>query len=140
MPLFNQSVTINRPVADVFAFLVDVENEPKWQKDLTEAKVTSPGPIGIGSTGEDLRTSGRRQIVTKWEVTQFEPNTMLAFKVTKPVPFTASYQFDSLEGGTKVTVAASPARWSFLLWPLFVVAGKKQYTRDFASLKRVLET
>jgi uncharacterized protein YndB with AHSA1/START domain len=31
MPSAQNTVTINRPVADVFAFVVDKRNDPKWR-------------------------------------------------------------------------------------------------------------
>lgn len=45
-----RSITINRPVAEVFAYVSDVSNEPAWHTDVLEARQTSEGPIGIGTT------------------------------------------------------------------------------------------
>ncbi len=45
-----RSITINRPVAEVFAYVSEVSNEPAWHTDVLEARQTSAGPIGIGTT------------------------------------------------------------------------------------------
>jgi uncharacterized protein YndB with AHSA1/START domain len=44
MAKFDISVTIKRPVEDVFAVISNPENAPKWQSGTLEAKQTSPGP------------------------------------------------------------------------------------------------
>lgn len=45
----NSSV-IQRPIDQVFAFLSDPVNEPKWQTDATAASLTSPGAMRAGRT------------------------------------------------------------------------------------------
>ena len=44
------SIVINRPVKEVFAFLSNFENWPKWSPGLLENKKTSDGPISRGTT------------------------------------------------------------------------------------------
>ncbi len=139
MARFAQSVIIDRPVEEVFAFLARLENETLWQQGLIEAKVTSDGPIGVGSTGEEVRSSMGRRVTTAWTVTAWEPDRRFAFKVTKPVPFTAAYDFATVPGGTRVEITAEPTGFSRLLWPLIAGTGRKQYETDFAKLKQVLE-
>jgi len=138
---FEHSVTIDRPAAEVFAFLTDVSNETQWQENLIEVKVVSPGPFGVGSKGEDTRRQGSRLFLHRWTCTEFEPDRTFACKVTTPVPYRARYTLDPVDGGaTRVTLSARPTVLSSLVWPLFISAGKRQYGRDFASLKRVLES
>lgn len=50
MATFDVSTTIKRPVEDVFAVIGNVENSPKWSSAALEAKQTSPGPMGVGTT------------------------------------------------------------------------------------------
>ena len=44
------SAVIDRPVEDVFAFMSNPENDPQWQSDTAETKITSQGPMGVGTT------------------------------------------------------------------------------------------
>jgi len=46
MATFENTVTIQRPVEDVFAFLADFENVPTWNYAILETK----RPIGTCST------------------------------------------------------------------------------------------
>jgi uncharacterized protein YndB with AHSA1/START domain len=50
------STVINRPVEEVFAFLSNPENWPKWISGSIEAKKTSEGPIGVGTTWRQVLT------------------------------------------------------------------------------------
>ncbi len=55
------SVTIDRPVEEVFAFLSNYENDPKWSSATVEGKKTSEGPIGVGTTWRSVsKVLGRR--------------------------------------------------------------------------------
>ena len=49
------SVAIKRPPEEVFLFLANTENETKWQPGLIESKFTSAEPMGLGTTGRDVR-------------------------------------------------------------------------------------
>lgn len=139
MATFTQSIVVARPVEEVFAFLSRPENETRWQKGLVESRQTSEGPMGVGATGEDVRTSMGRHMVTSWTCTAYEPNKRFEFKVTKPVPFTAAYRFESVADCTRVELTAEPTGFTRLLWPIIARSGRKQYETDFALLKEVLD-
>jgi len=139
MAAFSIGVVIARPVEDAFAFLSRPENETQWQEDLVESRQTSAGAMGVGATGEDVRKSMGRRMVTSWTCTAYEPGRRFAFKVSKPVPFLAEYLFEAMPEGTRVTMVAEPAGFTRLLWPVITRAGRKQYEANFAALKRVLE-
>jgi uncharacterized protein YndB with AHSA1/START domain len=138
-----QSIVINCPREQVFAFIANPENETKWQADLAESKFTTTGPVGVGTKGRDLRRFMGRQIETTWEITEYQPSHKMAFRViTGPIPFQALYTFESKMDGTKLTFSAQAKTKGFskLFDPLVNRMGQKQYERDLAALKTVLET
>jgi len=45
------TVTIRRPVADVFAVLTHLENAATWSRAIEETVIT-PGPFGVGTLHE----------------------------------------------------------------------------------------
>ena len=51
MAQIKTTITINRPIEEVFAFVADVRNDIKWRSDVVESKVTS-GSLGVGATFE----------------------------------------------------------------------------------------
>jgi uncharacterized membrane protein len=80
MDAFELSIMINRPIEEVFAVLANLENDVKRHMELVESRNTSRGSNGVGATflftGEFL---GRR-METIWEVTEYEPNRVAAWK------------------------------------------------------------
>ena len=43
------NIVINRSIGEVFEFLANPENNPKWNPLVKEAEITSEGPIGVGT-------------------------------------------------------------------------------------------
>ena len=133
---------IARPVGEVFAYLADVENETQWQPDLVEARLTSPGPVAVGAQGRDVRKFMGREVVTTWEVTEFEPDQRMTFKViTGPMPFSGSLVFEPDGNGTRLVylVQAETSGISKLFDPLVSRVVSGQGRKQMAALKRVLE-
>ena len=48
METFENTVTIERPVEDVFAFLRGLPERAEWNYAIEETTKTSPGPVGDG--------------------------------------------------------------------------------------------
>ena len=98
-------VTINRPVADVFAFVADLTNEPRWHTDILKVRPApdSPAREGLGSTWiVTARFMGRREYEV--EVTGFEPNRRIEYTTrTGPLKPTAACLLEPADGGTLFT-------------------------------------
>jgi hypothetical protein len=50
MITIESSTSIARRPDEVFAFVSDVRNDPRWHTDVLEARLTEEGSIGHGST------------------------------------------------------------------------------------------
>jgi len=99
------SVMINRPIAEVFEFVVNPESGPQWESGLLEARKTSKGPMGVGATWQEVRQFLGRRIESTDEVTEYEPNKKFSFKsASGPFPVEGGYTFESANGGTRVTI------------------------------------
>lgn len=72
MVSFDSSVTIKRSLDEVFAFVTEPTNEPKWHEDVVDVKPAADGPIGAGSTFEwNMNFIGMHRV--RLEVTAFVP-------------------------------------------------------------------
>jgi uncharacterized protein YndB with AHSA1/START domain len=142
MATFQITVTIRRPVQDVFAFLADFENIPKWNDAIVETEKTSPGPVGVGTTYRQLRsipTSSEEA----FQVTAFEPTRHLEIH-GEIGPFTATinYLLGPSDDGTRVTntVVLQPASGGLRhLAPLAASRVKKAVAANLDALKQLLE-
>ncbi len=142
MTKLEQSVVINRPIEEVFAFVADIEKSPQWMSELVEAKQTSEGPVGVGTTFSAVATPLGRRAESTQEVTEYEPSSKFAIKSTSgPVASEDEYTFESVAGGTKVTrvVNAEMAGFFKLAEPLVVRMMGRQFKTNFAHLKDLLE-
>jgi uncharacterized membrane protein len=142
MGAFEMSIVINRPVEEVFAFLSNLENEVKWRREWIEARNTSEGPLGVGATFLLVSTFLGRRVEVVYEVTEYEPNRLTAWKaVSGPLPLTFRRIFERVEDGTRVTISYDGEMRGLLklMAPLFVSMGKRQLAGDIPKLKQVLE-
>lgn len=97
------SVVIARPPAQVFAFIADVENEPRWQPDIAELRLTSAGPLRVGSTFREVRRTLGRTFTWQMRVTEFEPDRRFCIESTSGMPYRGCRIVEPVEGGARVT-------------------------------------
>ena len=136
-------VVISRPVEEVFAFIEDARNRPRWDDSVEREELTSPEPIGVGTTVRTtLRSMGREYVYT-WEVVEHQPPSKMTIESTSgPFPTTLAYQLSEREGMTAVDFAVSgrPTGMLRLFEPLIARHTQTNLDRGFARLKQVLET
>jgi uncharacterized protein YndB with AHSA1/START domain len=74
---FGATVVIDRPIEEVFAFLADGENDPKFSTRVVEMAKTTEGPPGVGtryaSTVKDAGMTTKRE----FELTEFVAPTKI---------------------------------------------------------------
>jgi len=136
------SITIDRPVEDVFAYVTDVTNDPAWHKDILEATKTSEGPIGVGTVWHARFKPSMGISEGDMRVVSFEPNRLQVMKGDiGPMHPTVTYQLEPSNGGTKFTrhVQISVSGWMKIMSPMMGMMLPKQNKGFLANLKRVLE-
>jgi carbon monoxide dehydrogenase subunit G len=142
MASFTNVVEINRPAHDVFAFLADLENVPRWNYAITETRKTSPGEVGVGTTYEQTRsipTPGREHVT----ITSFEPDRHLTIEGTLArYPARLQYTVDEHDGATRLTntVDLELTGAAKLLGSVAVARIRSAVAENLAVLKRLLES
>lgn len=134
------SVTVDRPVEAVFAFVADGEKAPQWRSSVIDIKRVSGDGVGTGFAQGVKGPMGRR-IAADFEVTVFEPNVRLDFRtLTGPVRPHGRYDFEAVDGGTRLTFSLD-ARLTGLRRLLLGSAVQKTMeseVRSLDDLRRVL--
>ena len=141
------NIVINRPIEDVWKFLTDFENYPKWHKGMAEARQTSEGPTGVGTTVAVVAEILGRQTM-KLVITDFEPNRKIAWRVdarplTRSAGYVAGCLFESIQGGTRVFkyIEGDFAGVFRLLEPILSrPLSKIEIETELSNAKRLLET
>ena len=136
------TVTVHRPIDEVFAYLVDGTNNSRWRDGVLEIARTS-GDGTVGTTYHQvLKGPGGRRIDGDYRITAYEHPHLLAFEVVAgPVRPLGRYELTA-DGITATrltfTLDAQPKGIMKLMSPM---VGKQVQTEvaHLADLKRDLE-
>jgi uncharacterized protein YndB with AHSA1/START domain len=74
---FSGSVLIDRPIDEVFAFLADGTNDPKFSPRVQEIRKTTDGPVGVGTVFESTVRDAGMTTKRKFELTRVEAPTTI---------------------------------------------------------------
>ena len=77
---FKNSILIERPLREVFAFISDFENMPKWNYFVTDVVKHSDGPVGIGAIYHQKRKTDQQ----RFKVVEFKLNNAVAIETLPP--------------------------------------------------------
>lgn len=137
-----ESIFIESPVAEVFAFAGAYENDPRWRAGVVEMRQDPPGKPRVGTTTREvMRVFGRRQ-VTVAKVVEYDPDVKTAFEsVEGPIPVRGYRAFEASEQGTRFTyeLSAELSPLYRLLSPILVPGLRRQVSGDLQKLKTLLE-
>jgi len=138
MTKIERTITIHRPVEEVFAYLCDVRQGPSYISGQREAHKTSSGPMGIGTT---FATSGKfPRRGARYEVVDYELNQRLAWKAVSGARATTTWGFQPSGPSTRVTFTrvANAHGLSRLAESLLQGLANGQVDQDLGALKELL--
>jgi uncharacterized membrane protein len=140
VPSAENSVVIDRPRSEVFAFVADHENDPKWRPGVRDIKRASGEGQGAIYT-QGVRGPMGQRIDADFEVTAYQPEMLIAFRtLAGPVQPEGSYRFEDADGGTRVTFSLNATlRGAQKLMAPMVSKSMRNQVAALSDLKRVLE-
>jgi uncharacterized protein YndB with AHSA1/START domain len=139
---FTNTVVIHRPPREVFRFLADLENIPRWNEAIIETQKTSQGPVGVGTTYRQVRSLPSRS-EEALEITEFDPDRLLAIRGgLGPLHGTVSYMLEPVDEGTRLTNAADLEGQGVMRIAAPLAAGKirESVATNLGVLKDLLES
>lgn len=135
--------TIDRPADEVFAFVADAANNPRWQRGMRSCAWTSPPPIGMGSTYRQEATFLGRPVVTEFEVVAHEPGRSVTIQSTSgPFPIRVTRSVTPIDPSScrvEAAITGDPGRFFRLAAPLVQRMAQRSVTADYRRLKALLE-
>lgn len=145
MSEIRESVEINRPPEEVFAYLDDVERHGEWQEDIVDVERVTDGPIRRGARVRETRhvPGGNRSMT--YEVTEHDPPRQSSFRVLDgPIRAVGTISVEPAGDGTKsrVTIAMDFEGHGIggkLLLPVARNQARKRVPESQAKMKDVLE-
>jgi carbon monoxide dehydrogenase subunit G len=136
------SVTINRLIEDVFAFIADGERCPEWRPGVIDIKRISGEGVGTKYAQGVSGPMGRR-IAADYEVTVFQPSSWLEFETTTgPARPHGRYDLAAVAGGTRLTFSLDAQLTGLrkLLMGSMVQKTMDSEVRNLDNAKRLLES
>jgi uncharacterized protein YndB with AHSA1/START domain len=142
MATFEINLVINRPIEEVFAFISNPENQPRWRAATLEITRVSSEPLDVGSIVKGRFSFLGRPFEGNLEIIARDPHQSYATRMTEgPFPLEARYTLKPVEGATQLTllVQGEPGGFFRLAEPLVVSLAKRSYESDLHNLKEMLE-
>jgi uncharacterized protein YndB with AHSA1/START domain len=143
--VFTRTVSgpIARPIEEVFAFLGDPRNRPRWEVPIEKSELTSPEPVGVGTTARTTQRIQDTRFFYDWEVLEHQPPARQVVRSTAgPVPTTLAVQLGERDGGTwvELRVTGQPGGRLRPLQPVIAYRVNHRLHSSFGRLKRALES
>ncbi len=134
------TIHLDKPIEQVFAFLMDTTQLTTWQTNLIKIDKITEGPLRMGSRFQEVRRLGRRESEIQGEIIAFEPNKRFETRTLTKPQVTVSYFLEPEDGGTRVKHRFVMLTSGFmrLLEPMIAKSIREDNELDFNNLKRVL--
>ena len=142
MRSFTFTREIARPPADIFAFITDFSNAPRWRNLVRRMEVIGNGPVRQGTQVAVTLDAMGKELQVVSEVCAFDPPRRIGQRnVANGVAGTFEYVLEPTARGTKVTFTCDvrPYGWMWLLLPLLIRSNRARYRDQLSTLERALE-
>jgi carbon monoxide dehydrogenase subunit G len=135
-------IEIARPIDEVFDFVADETNEPRYNDDMVLCEKVTPGPIGVGTRHEaKMKSTGPAPMTV--EVTGYERPHRLesTAHIQGTIDIRGAVTFEATAGGTLMSWEwdVEPHGFMKLLGPFITRMGSHNEERIWTSLKALLE-
>ena len=141
---FEGSAHIDRPPEEVFAFLADGTNDPKFSPRVLEISKTTDGPPGVGTVYASTVKDAGMKTEREFELTELDPPSRIRWtelsKNMITVP-TGGYDLTAEDGGTRLTVhnVLEGHGIGKLFLPLALRAARRDAEAFAGRIKRAVE-
>jgi uncharacterized membrane protein len=139
-----QSIHINLPTEEIFAYLSNLENMANWSSAVISARKISSEEMLIGTTVRcTIRILGR-WFYTTFEIVECVPNRYLTIKsISGVAPILICYRYEPVEGGgTNISLEEIIHFTGGVLGfaePVVTSIIRRQVAYDLLTLKEILE-
>jgi uncharacterized membrane protein len=143
MARMEATVVIDRPIEDVFAYVMDASTWPNWEEGLLGAEKTSEGPVGKGTAFKGTSEMMGQKMEWTSDITEFEVNKQVGHSIISgPTSIQQTLTFEPADAGTRFSLVAEGETGGLfkLAQPLVNRTMRKQMEANLARLKEILES
>ena len=140
MASFSHTVSIPKPPAEVFPWLLEEDKVPQWTGNLE--RYEQLGALGTGSRVRQVLEVSGRTIDVEMEVTAYEPPSGAQTRfATNGIEVVSSYALEAAGAGTRLTqsIEAKPSGFTArMLVPVVQPRLEEKLTQDLERLRETL--
>ena len=135
---------IDRPRAEVAAFVGDPTNASRWYVNIRAVTWKTAPPLAVGSQIAFVARFLGKTMAYTYEVVEFVPDERLAMRTSEgafPMETTYTWAPTADGTGTRMTLRnrGTPSGFSMLVAPLMERAIRRANAKDLALLKHLME-
>ena len=135
---------ITRPAAAVFDYVaVDFfQNYQRWSPEVISLQAATPGPVGLGTIGRQVRIDMGMRTECSFRVSLFEIGRGVDFQCMS-MPMLSSYRMDEIADKTRLTFIFEYSGSDFFLRPFkrrIHATVQKGALQVVSNIKRLLES
>jgi len=139
----DHEITVNRPAAEVFAYLTSIETLPEWQASVVAARKETAGPVTAGTRFVESRRWLGHSVDSTIEVTEHKPAERFTLRVVSgPIPFRVTHALEERNGSTRVHIQGEgePHGLARMAGGLMARRARQEFETDFGRFKSLLES
>jgi uncharacterized membrane protein len=136
-------IVIERPVAEVAAYVGDPGNAPAWYANIESVEWLTEPPVTVGSRMSFVAHFLGRRLAYTYEVIELVPLERLVMRTAQgPFPMETSYQWSAEGDATRMTLRnrGEPSGFAGVAGPLMAAAMRRANQKDLAKVKALLES
>lgn len=101
------SALVGKPIEDVFAYIGNLHNMPKWNTTVVDVEQITPGDVGVGTKFKSVGKMLGRRVEGEMRVTAYEPDTKIGIQMNAgPALINMSIGLKPVDTGTEVSLNA----------------------------------
>ena len=138
----NETRTIARSPAEVFAFLADLTNFPMWRANLVSFEILTEGPTDVGTRCTEVVQVGPMRATGTCDVTEFSPGGTMGFTATSAtIVHDGRIAVEPWEKGSRLTLTGDvhPRGPMKLMTPVLRRKLESGIQKEVAAVKELLE-
>lgn len=139
----SSSIDIDRSAGEVFAFVSEFPNNPRWQRGQRSCEWTSEPPLRVGSTYDQHARFLGKDMTNSFRVIEHDPERRVKFTSTGgSFPITVTRTVEPLgDSRSRFTehVQGEPGGFFRIAEPILSRLVRRSIRRDFPRLKALLE-
>ncbi len=142
MTKLQHTITIDRPLEEVWDYVIDARNDPVWMSQVVEVGRGADQPIEVGLEIDEVVSFLGKRLPVTMRVTEHEPRRHSAIELTRAaVPGRGSYDFAPAGDGTRFTMSLETDAHGFfrLAEPVFARIARRDIVTSCERLKDLLE-